>query len=202
MSYAAALQSVVLQGTTAAPIHVPLTRAELAGLLAACGFTVGAEIGVWTGLNAEVLCPANPHLHLYAVDPWVQQPDYREDKNDSVRMEAAYQEAQQRLATYRVTFLRMPSLDAATRVPDGSLDFVYIDGNHRYEPALADIRAWAPKVRPGGVVSGHDFFTKTKKHIDVERAVRDYTRDHAIAPWFVLQPGKGDKTPSWMWVKQ
>lgn len=169
--------------TQALPVHVPCSRAELAGLFAAWGFTVGAEIGVWQGQNAAVLCAANPHLHLYAVDPWAPQSDYREDKNDAHRLQDAYQLAQQRLAPYNVTFLRMPSLEAATRVPDGSLDFVYIDSNHRYESAKADLEAWVPKVRKGGVVSGHDFFTKVKKHIDVERAVREYAAAHDIPQW-------------------
>ena len=187
----------------ALPIPMAMSRRELAAFFAERDFTVGAEVGVWKGLNAETLCASNPALtRLYCVDPWAPQSDYREKKNDAAMMQQSFTEATERLAPYTAcVFLRMPSVKAAALVADGSLDFVYIDGNHRYEAVTADIEAWAPKVRPGGVVAGHDFLTKTKRHIDVERAVRDYTSAHAIAPWFVLAPAKEDAHPSWLWVQ-
>lgn len=195
------LHALVTQTVPQSPVYLAVSRRELAELFREWGFGVGAEIGVFCGVNARTLCEANPHLHLYAVDPWAVSPGYMEQKNDAKVMEAAYQEAQVRLAPYRVTFLRMDSQSAATRVPDGSLDFVYIDGNHTYEAVTRDLQCWVPKVRKGGIVSGHDFLTKLKRHIDVERAVRTYTAKHQIQPWYVLAPGKGDAHPSWMWVK-
>lgn len=196
------LHALVTDTIPQSPVHLAVSRRELAELFRELGFGVGAEIGVFCGVNARTLCAANPHLHLYAVDPWAVSPQYYEQKNHAAVMEAAYQEAQVRLSPYKVTFLRMDSQSAAQRVPDGSLDFVYIDAAHHYEAVKRDIELWVPKVRKGGVVSGHDFLTKLKRHIDVERAVRDYTAKHQIEPWFVLAPGKGDAHPSWMWVKQ
>lgn len=52
--------------------------------------------------------------------------------------------------------VRMPSLDAVSQFEDGSLDLVFVDGDHTYEGCLADIKAWLPKVRPGGAIAGHD----------------------------------------------
>lgn len=52
---------------------------------------------------------------------------------------------------------RTRSPDAATRVPDESLDFVYIDADHRAAAVSADLRAWWPKLRQGGVLFGDDY---------------------------------------------
>ena len=49
------------------------------------------------------------------------------------------------------------SSEAAAWIDDESLDAVFIDANHTYAALSADLRAWMPKVRRGGLVSGHDF---------------------------------------------
>jgi len=49
------------------------------------------------------------------------------------------------------------SWDAAALYPNASLDYVYIDADHSYEAVCRDIDAWLPKVKPGGVICGHDF---------------------------------------------
>lgn len=38
-----------------------------------------------------------------------------------------------------------------------SVSFVYIDGDHSYVGGMQDMRAWWSKLRPGGVLAGHDF---------------------------------------------
>jgi hypothetical protein len=184
-------------------VDVPGSRGDLARTFGDLGFTTGAEVGVWKGEFSEVLLKSNPGLDLLlCVDPWSKQPGYLEDKNDDAVMERAFKEAQARLAPYlRSRAIRKPSIEAARQVEDASLDFVYIDGNHRYEAVMQDLEAWTPKVRAGGIVAGHDFFTKTKKHIDVERAVRDFTQRRLIRPVFVLR-SKEDATPSWFWVQR
>ena len=49
------------------------------------------------------------------------------------------------------------SAGSAARYEDLSLDWVYIDADHRYEAVRRDILAWLPKVKKGGVIAGHDY---------------------------------------------
>lgn len=185
-----------LAGVTAlSPVPLPGTRdAWLPALLRACGCQRGAEVGVERGHYARILCETVPGLHLLAVDAWTAYPGYREHVSQA-KLDAFYIETVDRLAPYTGTIHRGFSVEVAATVADGSLDFVYLDANHVYAHVLADLAAWAPKVRPGGVVAGHDYGRRSVGQ--VEDAVRDWTRDHHIAPWGVLM---GDRSPSWFWV--
>lgn len=68
-------------------------------------------------------------------------------------------------------FHPVQSTEAAARFQDKSLDFVWIDGNHEYDAVKADISAWLPKIKPGGVLAGHDYFKSGKASNQVIEAV-------------------------------
>ena len=57
----------------------------------------------------------------------------------------------------RYLILQNSTTDAAERFPDGHFDWLYLDATHTYAEAKADLEAWYPKVRIGGLVSGHDY---------------------------------------------
>ena len=42
-------------------------------------------------------------------------------------------------------------------IPDDSCDFIYLDGDHSYAGCLADIKAYWPKLKDGGIMAGHDY---------------------------------------------
>lgn len=56
-----------------------------------------------------------------------------------------------------ITPVRMMSVDAAKNYKDDSLDFVFVDGDHEYDGCKADIVAWLPKIKSGGILAGHDY---------------------------------------------
>jgi len=57
----------------------------------------------------------------------------------------------------RVRMLKATSLDAAASFALGHFDWLYIDALHTYEAVLSDLRAWWPRLRDGGLLSGDDY---------------------------------------------
>ncbi len=175
-------------------------RKSLAEFYQYLGFSRGAEIGVRRGEHAEMLCQTVPGLELLCVDPWEPQDEYLEKTNTPGKMSAFYAAAQERLEPYNCVFVKHPSIVGAKLVPDYSLDFVYIDANHRAEFVRQDLETWGPKVKRGGILGGHDYMNRQELHIEVKDAVQAFTKDRDIHPWFVLDGVKGDGSRSYFWV--
>lgn len=175
---------------------------HLAPLFEAMGLDVGVEVGVEAGKYSEVLLLANPRLHLTGVDAWVTYNGYR----DYVKPEtiaAFYEQAHARLAPYadRCTLVQAYSMDAVRACPPESIDFVYIDGNHTFDYVMSDIIEWAWRVRPGGIVAGHDYSLRrpSRKYAVIE-ATHAYTKAHGITEWYLVG-GQRNEMRSWFWVK-
>lgn len=180
------------------PIRLDMRRNDLPALCRSLGMTTGAEVGVWKGQYSLVFCEVVPGLQWTCVDPWAPYAAYRDNKNEQALIDAAYAQAVKTLKPYDVRFLRMSSADAAPLVPDGSLDVVYLDGNHEAAYITQDLDLWIPKVRPGGIIAGHDYRERPDKpFIQVKAAVDAYTLERGIGPWFITAQ---DRTPSFLWV--
>ena len=165
-------------------------RGLLYELLGELGYTKGAEIGVERGINAKDMFDKIPGLHLTCVDPWKQF----HKRTDEIA-EELYQETKLRLAGCNVTYMRMPSMEAVKSIPDGSLQFVYIDGLHDFDNVMLDMIYWVPKVMANGIVAGHDYQKQYQN--GVAEAVRAYTFSHNVFPWYITR----DREPSFFWVK-
>lgn len=119
-------------------------------------WTSGAEIGVDKGILFGMLLKACPSLTLTGVDLFP----------DKLRSHRAFDYARQ--FADRARLIEGDSVASAAEVPDGSLDFVFIDADHSYEAVRRDIEAWRGKVRQGGWIGGHDY---NRKFPGVVRAV-------------------------------
>ena len=166
-----------------------VTRKDLYKIFAELEYTNGAEVGVASGRNARDMFRIIPDLHLYLVDPWSEYFRYSQALCDK-----RYKGAMKLLENRCKTVLRMPSVEAAKQIEDETLDFVYIDGDHRFDAVMMDIISWAPKVRKGGIVAGHDYYCFYQA--GVVDAVQAYTRAHRIERWYITW----EKEASWFWV--
>lgn len=129
--------------------------------------TSGAEVGVFRGALSRKLLEGGV-AKLFMVDNWLPtdaQPEHYKATGDwhSTRTasEVADDERKARAAVGaaggRAVVLKMSSVEAASKIDDGSLDFVFLDADHSYEGLKADIAAWLPKVKRGGWLGGHDY---------------------------------------------
>lgn len=169
-------------------------RIELAKLLAEKGYTVGAEVGVFGGYFSEVLLKNIPNLELTCVDVWGWG-----------KYQRAEEECLARLAPYNVRIIKNYSVEAAKEVDDNSLDFVYIDAAHDYENVKADLKAWAPKVKVGGIIAGDDFYDFPSGKGGVMRAATEFTSHYQynlrLTDWDANNPIRDDRMPSFWFVK-
>ena len=158
-------------------------------------YGIGVEVGVWRGDFSDAVLRRWSRGILVMVDPWEKQP--KKDYPDPTIEGANWEEilAAARLVHVRhmprVHIMRMKSLEAAEMYTASEVDWVYLDAVHTFEAVTADLRAWAPKVRAGGVLAGHDYIVGARADIEVVEAVNAFfggsQRVHVIE----------DRYPSW-----
>jgi len=137
------------------------------------GYRNGVELGVFRGDTFR--CLVKNGLFMAGVDTWRPAPEQEGRHKDGGRsyvehdLEGFYVGLREWLgiegtqwgsikkAKYPAQLMRMTTTEAASTIPDNRFDFVFIDADHTYEGVKADIENWKPKVRPGGMVIGHDY---------------------------------------------
>ena len=142
------------------------------------------QVGVFHGSTAANLLALMPDLLLYGVDPWAtyesdseqSRPDHVQQISDTQTLHWGLPIALRTLGVNARRWhpIRLPSVKAARCFEDGELDFVFIDGEHSYEAAKADIETWWPKVRSGGILMGHDY--DRQRFPGVCRAVNEFAQ--------------------------
>jgi len=65
----------------------------------------------------------------------------------------------------------MNSLESYKLFEDESIDFLFIDGDHKYETVKKELKFWYPKIKNGGTIGGHDFFAEGNQ---VKKAVEEF----------------------------
>lgn len=190
------------------PIKIPdIGRDVIPGWLHHLNFKIGVEIGVASGEYSLQLVKANPQMKLIGIDPYLPYSEYK-DYSLITTFKKLESDALEKLSKiHNYEFMKEMSMDAIEKFEDGSLDFIYIDGNHQDPFVTQDITEWSKKVRPGGIISGHDYMVTRKAGFNVKEVIHKYTKDNNIKTWFVLGADKRikgttrDSSRSWMFIK-
>lgn len=151
---------------------------------------VFVEVGSWKGRSTSFIgkiCNDNG-TRLVCVDHWAGSRDRLQPRYEAALAVENVQEtfrANMRELGITVDVLAMPSLDAARTFAPASIDRVFLDGSHDGESVAADLEAWSTRLKPDGVLAGHDYAPKydglraaveafaAKHRLTVERGPRD-----------------------------
>ncbi len=155
---------------------------------------VAAEIGVLNGdfslLSLEYAKPKEYHM----VDRWKVTDSPADSVYNQIQMEKMYRGVKEKFNRFErddggipdVTIHRKFSRDAVTAFSDEYFDWVYIDRNYTYEGIREDLALWWPKVKPGGILAGHDYHEKVP-WIKVKKGVDDFLKENDLGLKFISQ---------------
>eukprot|EP00294_Goniomonas_avonlea_P011841 CAMPEP_0114567426 /NCGR_PEP_ID=MMETSP0114-20121206/15472_1 /TAXON_ID=31324 /ORGANISM="Goniomonas sp, Strain m" /LENGTH=183 /DNA_ID=CAMNT_0001754009 /DNA_START=42 /DNA_END=591 /DNA_ORIENTATION=+ len=174
------------------------SRTDLPILLNELGLVgEGVEVGVFQGTYSLELLSTWRGRRLHLVDVWDSgdtmgyspAADREGDLNSTLSKLAGYTD---RINGY------VGCVDSAASIPDDSLDLVFIDAEHTYDGTLADLEAFYPKLKEGGMLAGHDYsdgYSYKNYRFGVKRAVDDFVRAEGLPP--PLYTLKDGESPTW-----
>lgn len=144
------------------------------------------EVGSWKGASAACMAVeiinSGKKIKFDCVDTWRGSDEHSLNSID--QQEELYLTFLKNTEPVRnyITAYRTFSTKAAVLYKDESLDFVFIDAAHDYENVLADIKAWYPKVKRGGIIAGHDYNpdSDTEGWVGVKKAVHEFFKTNEI----------------------
>lgn len=170
-----------LEAVERSDIHRLNGRRQIASLIPKR--SVGAEIGVFTGVFAEFLMAKTRPKRLTLIDPWQKaHGELFPTWGDYTAQGTLSTEAARKAAELRATKLpgKVEVVEEFSTIWLGgqehaSLDWVYLDATHKYDAVLEDLRAIEPVLKKDGIICGDDCWTDPgASHFGVFRAVRDF----------------------------
>jgi hypothetical protein len=155
-----------------------------------CGIVV--ELGCWKGRSSSCLgveiINSGKEIELFCVDSWYFTPDTEQPVSSQEEFDKVYSEFLQNTLPIKdvLKIIRNPSFEAVKLFQDNSIDFMFIDASHYYKDVKLDNKLWLPKIKEGGIIAGHDYFTSV--HPGVKQAVDECFPDVETIPeqnvWF------------------
>lgn len=134
-----------------------------------------AEVGVDEGnYSEEILSITKPKI-LHLIDTWGSK-RFGDDKFNKVQNRFAAEVDQG-----QVVMQRGISWEELQKLPDSYFDWIYLDTSHTYEDTAKELEVSRRKVKPDGVISGHDYTIGNIKRAlpyGVIQAVNEFCINH------------------------
>ena len=118
-------------------------------------FKTCVEVGIGYGFHAKEILDNTSVDKLYLVDPMSYYPD--DGFTASILNFGGFEKLVKNIKTHlnpyenRYTWYRSPSLNITNeQIQDGSIDAIFIDGDHSYDAVSKDLPFWWKKLRNGG----------------------------------------------------
>lgn len=191
------------------------TKANIYQALEKLDCRYGVEIGVREAGNLKHLAKNKSFSKgmLFGVDCWTENPDKPEINDVGFTQEMLNQQFLKCTIDFSlnpfVKIVRNFSYEASFTFPDNYFDFIYIDAAHDYESMVVDLNAWWPKLKPGGIFSGHDYIEYDViwrgKKCEVYRATNEFAVQQGVTVDYVEgnleDPDPFTRCPSFFIIK-
>ena len=120
---------------------------------------VMAEVGCYAGESTKMFLDSKKIDMMYAIDIWDDVLSVYENIENNHDFNLVEERFDENVKGFNVTKLKMTFEKASDLLP--KLDVIYIDANHDYEYVKKDIKVSIEKIKPNGIICGHDYNTET-----------------------------------------
>lgn len=165
------------------------------------------EVGVAYGYHAEFILENLPQVQYFGVDPYAANYDPQDpfsgdvkklfqDLFDQKSFDRLFKAVQYKLNKLSESskLVRKSSVEASSQFADGSVDLIYIDGDHTYKSVMNDLNSWWSKVNPEhGIICGDDLNWK-----GVKDACDDFFGEKKLK-YFTIHKVGFDDSPIWFY---
>jgi len=150
---------------------------------------VGLELGVFKGESFITMLNNCSIKKLYGVDSWKPYADFIKTFPDGKPAYGVTMEAQEinRFLTYhsikhskhknKTEIIEKDSLEAVKQIPDESLDFIFFDAMMTEKQSYEEAKAYYPKIKKGGLFTGHDSFAEEQVIKPIEKVKKEYNNN-------------------------
>jgi len=122
------------------------------------------EVGSWKGRSSSYIAVeivnSKKDIEFYCVDTWEGSLEHKSGdvEKSLLTLYETFINNMKPVESYYIP-LKLSSEIASKKFKDKSLDFVFLDASHEYEDVKTDIEKWLPKIKSGGILAGHDYYT-------------------------------------------
>lgn len=135
---------------------------------------IGVEFGGYTDAYYDHITSLGGHIWL--LDLWQTEGNDEYFSARKGQVEKGYEEIKKKYGDKNnVTLIKGNAFEKHKDFEEEYFDWIYIDCDHTYKGISKNIEVWFPKLKTGGIFSGHDYDPDPNNeffdHMEINRAV-------------------------------